>query len=98
MPKVKPLGTPVMKAKAMAKRADEASAEEGKKVLLSLKNLRNAAEIENDPDFAELIGVSFGRYRAIKKNPLTMTLEEVRRLCAIAGELGVQMYIAAGGA
>lgn len=92
MPRVKPIGSPAMKAKqevSMARRDEVARA---KSILAELGKLKAVASIKlevcSDAQFSDLLGIGWRHYRLIKENPLKLTLDDIRSIQALAKVLG----------
>lgn len=84
MPKVQPLGSNLMKARALEKRGPgKVRSKEDNLILEGFDVLQRRAGFKNKRYFAEDMGFTDRRYREIREDPGIMRLNEIRR---------VQMY------
>lgn len=85
MPKVKPYGNADQKAIAYARRAAKDSS--GDDMLVRRLNaLKELTGRSSDAEFAELIGLSDGRYRYLKRYPAQIKLHEIRLIKELAAQ------------
>jgi len=85
MPKVKPYGNADQKAIAYAKRtANSLSGDET--LVRRLNALKELTGRSSDAEFAELIGLSDGRYRYLKRHPSQLKLHEIRLIKELAAQ------------
>lgn len=85
MPKVSPLGSAEMKAKAMAEK-DVLSRKslEDMIILEDLDRLKRRAGFKNNRLFAETLGFTDGRYRYMRSKPEAIRLKEIRIIQSFA--------------
>lgn len=83
MPKVKPLGNADMKALAYAKQA-EASGSGDDMLVRRMNALKELTGRNSDAEFAEMIGMTDGRYRYLKRHPSQIKLHEIRLIEELA--------------
>lgn len=86
MPKVKPYGNADMKAIAMAKRTTAKLPEKEEYLIRRLNALKELTGKASDKEFAQLIGLSDGRYRYLKRHPSQFKLGEITMLQALAAQ------------
>ncbi|MBQ2948355.1 MAG: hypothetical protein IJD94_05190 [Clostridia bacterium] len=86
MPKTKPLGNADMKAVALAKRSASAMAAKEEKIVRQLDALCALTGMKTDKAFADLLGMSDGRYRYLKRHPGTFKLHEIRLVNELAAQ------------
>ena len=85
MSKVKPYGNADQKAIAYARRAAQRpEAEEA--LVRRLNALKELTGRSSDAEFAELIGLSDGRYRYLKRHPSQLKLHEIRLIKELAAQ------------
>lgn len=84
MPKVKPYGNRDMKAIADAKDAAGTTPEREAELVRRLNALKDLTGKRSDMTFAALIGMSYGRYRYLKRHPSQFKLSEIWLVQALA--------------
>ena len=94
MPKVKPLGNSDMKAQAYAKREVDAKAHQEEQLIRQLNALKELTGMQTDAAFADVIGMSDGRYRYLKRFPTQFKLGEIRLVQALAKQYNFQIDFA----
>lgn len=85
MPKTRPL-TKAQKAR----REDEAASE---MFLRKLNMIKVGVGAQTDEDFAAMIGVTYPRYRGIKKKPLSVRIHELMKILSLAETCGMCMQM-----
>lgn len=86
MPKVKPLGTPGMKAKATAKRESDARA---KRIFDDLLCLKIVSGVKTEEEFAtQVLGMSYSAFRRRKARPELLSLPELWQMNEAAKQYG----------
>lgn len=96
MPRVKPLGNKDMQAIAMAKRAASSLSEEEATLIRQLNALKQLSGKGNDAAFADLIGISEGRYRYLKRFPGQFKLCEIRLVQELAKQYNLEISFLGG--
>lgn len=92
MPRTKPLGNKDMQAIAMAKHAASSLREEEEATLIrQLNALKQLSGKGNDSAFANLIGISEGRYRYLKRFPGQFKLCEIRLVQELAKQYNLEI-------
>lgn len=89
MPKVKPL----------TKEQQERQAEEAasKIFIRKLNMIKFGVGAETDEDFAEMIGITYARYRNIKRNPMSVRIRELMKILSLSESCGMIMIMGADG-
>lgn len=99
MPRVKPYGSKDMQAVAMAKRTTAKLPEKEEYLIRRMNALKELTGKASDKEFAELLGLSDGRYRYLKRHPAQIKLSEITMVQALARqynfEIGFEMEAAA---
>lgn len=91
MPRVKPLGNKDMQAIALAKRAVSSLSAEEETLIRQLNALKELTGKGKDAAFADLIGISEGRYRYLKRFPGQFKLCEIRLVQALAKQYNLEI-------
>ena len=86
MPKVKPLGSPEMKASQEAKRAGEMTMKDTQSIARRIKALCKLAGYDNYAQFAGALGMSERRIKYILTNPECISISEAVRIQKMAGQ------------
>lgn len=91
MPKVKPYGSKDMKAIAMAKRTVAKLPEKEEYLVRRLNALKELTGKASDKEFAEMIGLSDGRYRYLKRHPAQFKLSEITLVQSLAKQYAFEI-------
>ena len=86
MPKVKPLGSPEMKAWQEAKRAGEMTMKDTQSIARRIKALCKLAGYDNYAQFSAALGMSERRMKYILSNPSCINIIEAVRIQKMAGQ------------
>lgn len=86
MPKVKPMGSPEMKASQEAKRAGEMTMKDTQSIARRIKALCKLAGYDNYAQFAGALGMSERRIKYILTNPECISISEAVRIQKMAGQ------------
>ena len=86
MPKVKPLGSPEMKAMQDAKRAGEMTMKDTQSIARRIKALCKLAGYDNYAQFSAALGMSERRMKYIITNPECISISEAVRIQKMAGQ------------
>ena len=86
MPKVKPMGSPEMKASQEAKRAGEMIMKDTQSIARRIKALCKLAGYDNYAQFAGALGMSERRIKYILTNPECISISEAVRIQKMAGQ------------
>ena len=89
MPKVRPL------TQAQRNKQEEASIAES--MVKKFNMVKLAMDAPTDVVFASMLGVTYARYRNIKRNPLSIRGNELRRFLAICESCGMAMHMSREG-
>lgn len=83
------------KTRALTKAQRQAQTEEaaGEAFLRKLNMIKAGVDAQTDEDFAEMIGVSYSRYRNIKRNPMSVHLYELIRIIALGATCGMTLHM-----
>lgn len=77
MPRVKALGNRDMKAIAEARRSMKTMPETEQRIVRQLNALKELTGKTSDAEFADMLGLSDGRYRYLKRHPGMFKLGEI---------------------
>lgn len=91
MPRVKALGNRDMKAIAEAKRSMKAMPETEQRIVRQLNALKELTGKTSDAEFAEMLGLSDGRYRYLKRHPGMFKLGEICLIRKLAEQYGFRI-------
>ncbi|MGN0776039.1 MAG: hypothetical protein ACI4MM_05100 [Candidatus Ventricola sp.] len=91
MPRVKALGNRDMKAIAEAKRAMKSMPETEQRLIRQLNALKELTGKASDAEFAEMLGLSDGRYRYLKRHPSQIKLGEICLVRRLAEQYGFRV-------
>lgn len=86
MPKVKPMGSPEMKASQEAKRAGEMTMKDTQSIARRIRALCKLAGYDNYAQFAGALGMSERRIKYILTNPECISISEAVRIQKMAGQ------------
>ena len=86
MPKVKPMGSPEMKASQEAKRAVEMTMKDTQSIARRIKALCKLAGYDNYAQFSAALGMSERRMKYILTNPACINISEAVRIQKMAGQ------------
>lgn len=86
MPKVKPMGSPEMKASQEAKRAGEMTMKDTQSIARRIKALCKLAGYDNYAQFSAALGMSERRIKYILTNPECISISEAVRIQKMAGQ------------
>lgn len=84
MPKVKPMGSPEMKASQEAKRAGEMTMKDTQSIARRIKALCKLAGYDNYAQFSAALGMSERRMKYILTNPACINISEAVRMQKMA--------------
>ena len=84
MPKVKPMGSPEMKASQEAKRAGEMTMKDTQSIARRIRALCKLAGYDNYAQFAGALGMSERRIKYILTNPECISISEAVRIQKMA--------------
>lgn len=85
MPKTRPL------TKAQKVLQEEEAASEA--FVRKLNMIKMGVSSHSDEDFADMIGVTFSRYRNIKRNPMSVRLSELMKILRLGETCGMVMQM-----
>lgn len=63
------------------------------RIVKSLTHLKTETGIRSDATFAEMLGMTYARYRKIKDNPMSLRLTEMRDIQRQADRFGISVYL-----
>ena len=86
MPKVKPMGSPEMKAMQAAKHAGEMTMKDTQSIVRRIKALCKLAGYDNYAQFSAALGMSERRIKYILTNPECISISEAVRIQKMAGQ------------
>lgn len=86
MPKVKPMGSPEMKASQEAKRAGEMTMKDTQSIARRIKALCKLEGYDNYAQFSAALGMSERRMKYILTNPACISISEAVRIQKMAGQ------------
>ena len=86
MPKVKPMGSPEMKASQEAKRAGEMTMKDTQSIARRIRALCKLAGYDNYAQFSAALGMSERRIKYILTNPECISISEAVRIQKMAGQ------------
>lgn len=92
MPKVKPLGSPLMQAGAEAKAAARATVLSPEDMRYRLKQLLSAWKLDRREQLAAAINITPDRLDYIARNPEACKLHEAVAIQSMASEKGVRIF------
>lgn len=86
MPKVKPMGSPEMKARQIARQAGEMTMKDTQSIARRIKALCKLAGYDNYAQFSAALGMSERRMKYILTNPACINISEAVRIQKMAGQ------------
>ena len=91
MPRVKALGNRDMKAISEARRTMKTMPEVEQKLIRQINALKELTGKTSDAEFAEMLGLSDGRYRYLKRHPGMFKLGEICLIRKLAEQYGFRI-------
>lgn len=76
-----------------AQRERQEEADASKNILRKMNMIKVGVGAQTDEDFAAMIGVTYPRYRGIKRDPLSMRMRELKKVFDLGAQCGIMLQM-----